>query len=108
MKKKRENPRPEQPSSVAIVVLSAGWGRPGCWYFHAQGKSQYGSMGYRSREKAVAAALAGGFKTVKCDGKVVAKIKKEEPKEATDGQQEEVIEEGTQEADPGTPKRAGV
>jgi hypothetical protein len=108
MKKKRENPRPEQPSSVAIVVLSAGWGWAGNWYYHVQNKHYQRSISYKSQKQAIEAALAAGFKTVKCDGKVVAKIKKEEPKEATDGQQEEVIEEGTQEADPGTPERSGV
>jgi hypothetical protein len=103
MKKKRENPRPEQPGSVAVVTLGNR-----CWTFYPQHFSWKGSIGYKTREKAVAGALAAGFKIVKCDGKVIAKIKKEEPKEATDGQQEEVIEEGTQEADPGTPERSGV
>ena len=103
MRKKHENPRPEQPSSVAVVVMGHQ-----SWIFHPQMKSWTGSIGYRSKEQAIKAALAAGFRTVKCDGKIVAQIKKEEPKEATDGQQEEVIEEDTQEADPRASERTGV
>lgn len=102
IKKKRENPKPEHPSSVAVVVLGSR-----CWYYHTQGKSQYGSVGYKTQEHAIKAALAIGYRTVKVDGKVVAQIKKE-PKEATDGKQEEVVDESAQEAAEDGDPRAGV
>lgn len=98
MKKKRENPKAQQPSSVAVVILGNH-----CWYFHPQYLSWKGSIGYKSQAQAIKAALEAGFNTVKVGGKVVARIKKEEPKQATqesaDGSQEESSsEESTEEA----------